>query len=232
MKRKAVNFFRKLLGMEIPNARLFRAAIENCVWLEDTSFAPGGWAMDNAALYTLFCILNLWKPKTILEFGLGQSSKMVHQYATFFENSMALTIEHNEKWLLSFCKGISEKIQLNVKQLGMKKIRFNGFKTLTYKNMNEIMREDGYDLIIVDGPFGSRHYSRSQIIDFVKNGMPERFCIFVDDTERNGERDTVKMICDTLDDQEIPFSKKECIGEEKDHTVIYSGHLRFLALLK
>jgi hypothetical protein len=232
MIKKAVAFLKKAIGLEVKNAQLFRGAIENCEWLRDKSFAPGGWAMDNAALYTLFCILNHVKPKNILEFGLGQSSKMVHQYAAFFENVKALTVEHNPNWISSFYNGILEDIKANIKQLDMEKVQFNGFKTLTYKNINEIMRGDGYDLIIVDGPFGSKHYSRSQIIDFVKNGMPEQFRIFIDDTERKGEKDTVKIICETLGDKGVKYFKKEYIGEEKDHTIIFSDDLKFLASLK
>jgi hypothetical protein len=61
MKRKIIKFVRKLVGMEgliknmqtVMNAQFFRDIIEDCEWLRYKSFAPGGWAMDNAALYTV-----------------------------------------------------------------------------------------------------------------------------------------------------------------------------------
>ncbi|MDR2865578.1 MAG: hypothetical protein LBV68_08220 [Spirochaetaceae bacterium] len=67
----------------IINALLFSNTIIDSVWLKYKSFSPGGWAMDNAALFTLYRILNDMSPQNILEFGLGQSSKMIHQYAAF-----------------------------------------------------------------------------------------------------------------------------------------------------
>jgi hypothetical protein len=84
MKRKIIKFVRRLAGTSglddlhdkiqtLVNAQFFRGTIEDCEWLKYRSFSPGGWAMDNAALYTLFRILNDVKPKNILEFGLGQS---------------------------------------------------------------------------------------------------------------------------------------------------------------
>jgi hypothetical protein len=205
MMRKVVNIIRKIIGTQraiqgiqtILNMQLFRSVIEDSAWLKYRSFTPGGWAMDNAALYTLFRILNDVKPKRILEFGLGQSSKMVHQYAAFSENAAALTIEHNNNWIQFFCNEIPKDVIITVKQFDTEIIEFNGFKTLSYKNINNITGDE-YDLIIVDGPFGSRHYSRPQIIDIVKNGLPEQFCIFIDDAERNGEKETIGVLCKIL----------------------------------
>jgi hypothetical protein len=212
----------KLSGISA-NKKLFKEAIENCNWLKYKSFKPGLWAMDNFAFYTLFNILDRIKPKNILEFGMGQSSKMVHQYAQFFENVTAVTIEHNREWAETFCKNIPEDLKINVKFFDTEIIEVNGFKTLTYKNIDGIWGKGGYDLIIVDGPFGSKHYSRSQIINIIKYGLPEQFCIFMDDTERNGEKETVKEICRELGEKGIKHLIKENRGIRKHHTIIYSA---------
>ena len=118
MKKKILRFMKKIIGTEgisaeisaIKDAQLFRGIIEDCQWLAYKSFAPGGWAMDNAALYTLFRILNEVKPVRILEFGLGQSSKLVHQYAHFSVGVSALTIEHDCNWIDFFCRGLPSEI--------------------------------------------------------------------------------------------------------------------------
>ncbi|MDR3116183.1 MAG: hypothetical protein LBU25_11775 [Treponema sp.] len=147
MKRKILKFLRRILGVEglqvIINAQLFRGIFEDCEWLKYKSFAPGGWAMDNAALYTLFCIIDYMKPRNILEFGLGQSSRMIHQYATFSENVMALTIEHDNDWINFFCNSIPKGVKINVKQFDKGLVNCNGFETLTYKNITEIIRGGG-----------------------------------------------------------------------------------------
>lgn len=211
MKRKIIKFVRRLAGTSglddlhdkiqtLVNAQFFRGTIEDCEWLKYISFAPGGWAMDNAALYTLFRILNDVKPKNILEFGLGQSSKMVHQYAEFSGNVKALTIEHDKDWINFFCSGIPKDMKMNIKQLEKEVVKFNDFETLSYKDISEITRLEIYDLVIVDGPFGSDHYSRSQSIEIVKNNLSKRFCIFFDDSEREGEKETINTVCKILTD--------------------------------
>jgi hypothetical protein len=215
----------------ISNALLFRGVIADCEWLKYKSFAPGGWAMDNAGLYTLFRILKDTKPKNILEFGLGQSSKMVHQYATFSENVNVLTIEHDKDWITFFCNGIPKDVKVTIKQVDKEIIKFNEFETLSYKNIGEII-EGKYDFIVVDGPFGSAHYSRSQIIGVVKNGLPKQFCILMDDTERNGEQETIGILRNVLQEKGIKYLIQEYPGEKSHHTIICSEDQKFLTSLR
>jgi len=207
------------------SAALLRKVFEGSKWLKHKSFKPGFWAMDNAALHTLFHILNSGKPKKIMEFGLGQSSKMVHQYALFSENATAVTavtIEHNRKWAEDFCKDLPEELKLNIKYFDAENVSIHGHETLTYKDIPKIWGEGGYDFIIVDGPYGSKHYSRSQIINIVGYGLPEQFCIFMDDTGRKGEKETVKEISRVLEEKGIKHWITEYKGIRKRHTVICS----------
>jgi hypothetical protein len=206
------------------------AIMNDCEWLKYKLVAPGGWAMDNEALYTLCYILNNVKPKNILEFGLGQSSKIVHQYSTFYKDVHALTIEHNNEWLNSFCRSIPNDINMIVKQYDSIVIEYKGFQTLTYSNLDEIFG-NYYDFIIVDGPYGSEHYSRSQIINIVHNPLPETFCIFIDDAERHGENETIEEICIAFCDKKIEYCLVKYIGEEKQHALICSKNLEFLTSL-
>jgi hypothetical protein len=46
----------------------------------------------------------------------------------------------------------------------------------------------------------------------------------MDDTEREGEKDTIRTICETLED--------EYTGEKNQHTVICSEDLKFLTSLR
>jgi hypothetical protein len=228
--RKAIQFIKKYTGIQLLlNKKRFKSAVEDCEWLRNKSFRPGFWAMDNAALYTLLHILDNVRPKNILEFGLGQSSKTIHQYAEFMENVSALTIEHNNDWIDTFCNGDARGVKINVKQYDKAVVRVNGVETLSYKNMADIIEGGKYDFIVVDGPFGSRHYSRSQIIDMVKGGLPERFCIFVDDTERGGERETFEAVRQILEGKKIHYWIQEYDGEKNRHTVLCSKDIKISA---
>src|SRR5690554_4093444 len=75
---------------EILIAQKFNNTIVDSKWLQYKSFSPGGWAVDYSFLYTLYRVLNDKKYTKILEFGLGQSSKMIHQYGDFFKEVNAL----------------------------------------------------------------------------------------------------------------------------------------------
>ena len=212
------------------NSQIFRSAIEDCDWLKYKSFVPGGWAMDNAGLYTLFRVINNMKPKRILEFGLGQSSLMIHQYTSFYNDAIALTIEHDTEWTEFFMKGIQGCIKIEVAQHDTEFVEYNSFRTLRYKNI-EKFTDKWYDFFVVDGPFGSEHYSRSQIIDIVKAGLPDRFCIFIDDSDRCGEKETIGEICTVLANRKIEYHRAEYFGEKNQHAVLCSKDLKFLTSL-
>jgi hypothetical protein len=239
LKRKVLNFTRRLIGTEnigrkvdtILNAQFFQNSIAGCQWLKYKSFSPGGWAMDNAALYTIYRILNDVKPQNILEFGLGQSSRMIHQYATFNNGIKALTIEHDKEWINFFEKEFPEDIKLNIEQHDKVTVEYNGYETLTYGTMAELCKPV-YDFIVTDGPFGSEHYSRSQIMSFVKTGLPDNFVLFFDDTEREGEKETIREVVNILDEQNVKYVTKEYNGEKNSHTVICTAEFKFLTSLR
>ena len=211
----------------ISNSLLFQNAINECSWLNYKTFTPGGWAMDNLALHTLLKILNNMKPSKILEFGLGQSSILIHQYALFYKNTKALTIEHDKDWIDFFLCSNPEDIKFNIKHLDIKTVGYKLHNTIIYNNLESLVK-DSFDLYIVDGPYGSEHYSRSHIIQFVENSLPSKFCIFMDDSERNGEKETIKEILKILERNKILFHLTSFIGEKNNHTIICSDNIKFL----
>jgi len=213
------------------NDNLFKTSIENCEWLKDKSFNFGGWAMDSAALYSLYRILNDIKPVNILEFGLGQSSRMLYQYKKYYSNISAITIEHDKDWINYFKNIFDKNNEMNIEQFDIKVNNYNGYETKCYDGLEEAIKNKKYDLIIVDGPFGSEHYSRSQIIDISKNNLDEQFIIFMDDSNREGEKETIIEICDVLKNKNIEYLIKEYSGE-KNHTIICSENYKYLITLK
>ena len=208
------------------NGLLFSQAILDCLWLKNKGFSPSafGWGMDALAMHNLFRILEDVKPKSILEFGLGQSSKMVHQYADFYKAN-ALTIEHDKNWI-DYIKIHAPQINFNIQQADLEEVTINGIKSLSYKNPENswIVGED--TLIIVDGPFGSDHFSRPQVLDFVLN-LGKNFCIFMHDSERLGEQETLLLLCEKLSQNGIEFLRRD-YGAVRLHTVICSKSWKFL----
>jgi hypothetical protein len=217
-------------SMRAANSLKFNSTIVNSKWLKQQNFTAGGWSMDNAGLFTIFRILNDMKPKNILEFGLGQSSKLIHQYADYNKNTVkALTIEHDQQWI-DFFINETDGYTLSIERHDIKKIDIDDTQTLSYSRLKELIKQK-FDFIIVDGPHGSKRLSRSQILEFVKAGMPDRFCIIIDDTEREGEQETIKQLTEILTKDDRKFLVKEYAGEKNKHSLICSPDLIFLTSL-
>lgn len=214
---------------EILKGIIFNNTIQDSEWLKYKSFSPGEWAADYGLLYTLYRVLNGMRPQNVLEFGLGQSSKMLHQYGKFY-NTNVLTCEHDEKWIEFFTKEKVGQYDLNIKKMELETISYKGFETLTYKNCVQELGGAKYDLIVVDGPFGRPHYSRPQILEISKANLSESFCIIIDDTHRSGESETANEVQTILES----FGKKylsHTYSSSKKHTLICSEDLRFLTSL-
>lgn len=215
---------------ETLKAILFRDTICDSEWLKVKSFSPGGWAIDYGVMYTLYRVLNDIKPKNVIEFGLGQSSKLLHQYGTYYKDAMVLTCEHNENWVNFFKAEVNERYTINTKMLELQNRNYNGFETLVYKGLDEVCNGQKYDLIVVDGPYGSEHYSRSQLIDLVQNNLAKRFCFIIDDFERSGEQDTIAEVKRILESKNIQYSSS-VYKASKQHCLICSKELEFLTTL-
>jgi hypothetical protein len=219
-----------LYSKEILNAQIFTSTIENSTWLKNKSFSPGGWAVDYGVLYTIYRILNDVKPKSIVEFGLGQSSKMIHQYSSYYTDCSAETIEHDENWIRFFNNGRIGEYAVNISVHELKKTVFKGHETLGYKDIVNHFGVKKFNLIIVDGPFGSPRYSRHQIIDMVPQNLDSSFCIIIDDYNRPGEKDTFNEICDLLSSNKIEYVTR-VYSAIKEHAIICSSDLKFLTSL-
>ena len=214
---------------ELLMAQKYHDTISDYEWLKFKGISPGGWAIDYAFCYTLARTLNAMKPTCILECGLGQSSRLIHQYASYYKKD-ALTFEHDDKWIEFLKNEAGNLYPINVCKLELSEIEYKGQKTLTYKGYKEITNNKKYNLLIVDGPFGSSHFSRSQAIDLCQNNLADSFCVIIDDTERTGERETVDEIKNILKINNTAFSSKD-YSSLKTHTLISSSNLSFLTSL-
>lgn len=215
--------------LETIAAITFTNAIENCDWLKDKAFFPGGMAVEYTFLLTLYRILNHQRFNNILEFGLGQTSRMIHQYANYYK-VQATTVEHDEQWVDFTKNDTKNTYPINIKLLPLNMVDYKGYSTRTYKDIETTFVNQKFDFILVDGPFGSEHFSRSQIIHLIQSNLSDTFCIILDDCERTGERETLNEIHNILREKAIQYSYTIYHGR-KDHSVICSRDLKFLTSL-
>ena len=109
-------------------------------------------------------------------------------------------------------------------------VDYNGYKTRTYQGVKTAFENQKFDFILVDGPFGSEHYSRSQIIQLAENNLAETFCIIIDDCNRIGEQETVAEVENALKSNGIKYAINKYYGLS-DYVVICSENLKFLTSL-
>lgn len=212
---------------EIFYADLFNDSIKDSEWFIHKSISPAGWALNYASIYFLYRALDKMKPKRILEFGLGQSSKLIYQYVDYFEGTTAITYEHDTKWIDFFKNEVDRFYELNIYLTEVEDVYYKQEKTLSYKDNCNELKGQKFDFILVDGPYGSEHYSRSQIINLVPDCLMSSFCIMLHDSERSGEKDTIIELLDKLDCHNIKYCTST-ISSNKDLFVVCSENLKFL----
>lgn len=214
---------------ELLDAMRFHDTICNYEWLRYKGISPGGWAANYGLCYTLARVLNNMKPSKIIECGLGQSSRLIHQYASYYK-AQAITCEHDDEWISFLMNEINNAYPITIKRMEIEEIEFCGERTITYKDIRRSFPDDKFNLLLIDGPYGTDHYSRPQAITLAEHNLDSSFCIIMDDTDRFGEQQTVDMICETLKANHVNHLMKQ-YGATKKHTIICSPDLKFLTSL-
>lgn len=200
--------------------------------IESLSLFPGRWAIGYNTMYVLVRTLNDISPHNVLEFGLGNSSKIISQYFAAQDKGVwhHIIIEHNTKWI-NFIKKeniLSRYSKIHQTQLITKK--YKRHKVISYKNINPVMNLK-YDLILIDGPLGSEGaFSRVDILSYIPGCLNESFAIIIDDYHRRGERGLVRELESILRRHKIDFATGIYLGEAECF-IIVSKNLLFLTTL-
>jgi len=212
-------------------AHIYHDSIRGKSWLQNLSLNVGRWAGNYTFFYVLNRILNDYKPNSVLEFGLGESSKFISVY---IDNELKETshdiIEQSQDWANAFKKRftLSKKSSVLICPLIEKEIK--GYKVNGYADIESKVNKL-YDLYVVDGPFGSPHFSRYDIVDLVAQFPKEHeFVILMDDYQREGERETAKVIVNLLREKGIAHYTKKYAGN-KSLLLIVSEKYKYLKSL-
>jgi hypothetical protein len=202
-----------LQNKELEWANIYHDSIRGKDYLESLPLNIGRWAGNYSFFYVLNRILMDYKPNSILELGLGESTKFISAYIkNYLLESTHVVVEHDSQWISVFKEknSLSERSSIVHCELGERTVK--SFKSTSYTGFKEKVNQK-FDLYIVDGPFGSAKFSRYDIVDLVEGfSKDEEFIILFDDYERDGEIDTTKEIIQKLKDKNISF-----------HTQKYSG---------
>ena len=212
---------------ELEWAHIYHDSIRGKDWLDKLPLNIGRWAGNYSFFYVLNRILSDYKPNKIIELGLGESSKFVSNYLeNYLFDSSHIIIEQDENWKNSFETSYKLSSRSKIVHCLIQEKEIKGFKTKMYQGLNEKINEN-FDLYIVDGPHGSKRYSRYDIVSLASNfNEDHQFIIVMDDTNRQGEKDTVADIKEVLKMKNISFYQGDYVGN-KCVTLIVSEKYKY-----
>lgn len=224
---------------ELLYANVFHDTIKGSLWLtSDLSISPGNSAIGYPALYVLYRVLNDIRPNSLLELGLGQSTKVLCQYMQSFSDAHHIVVEHDEEWIAFFEKNFKIHSNTEVMLMPIKDINIQlndvamDSNCTIYEGFAEKLAGYKFDFILIDGPYGFRSplFSRIDVLKILPDCLKESFVILIDDVNRQGEMNTMKEMMRVLESNHIPFSQGIYEGS-KDTGIIVSKDLYFLCTL-
>lgn len=218
------------INKEILWAEIFNITVSGSDWLKDKSFSPGRWAVGYQYLYAVYRILNTVKPQKILELGLGQSTKLLSQYAKANKEVKHIVVEHDQEWIDFYKKEneVAENTEILKIEREYRKYK-NDDKVLAFKEFKENLKGQKFDFISIDAPLGAnaKIYARVDVLEILPECLEKDFVMVIDDYNRKGEKNTVNEIENILKEYKISYCKGIYYGE-KECMVISSEKLKFV----
>lgn len=223
---------------ELVWSEVYHDTIRGSKWLsQDLAFSPGRGAIGYQLMYVLYRVLNEINPTSILELGMGQSTKMIGSYVASTEGkSKHYIVEHDDEWISFFTNHFELPKTTEIVKCDIVDVTVNfgdeDANITSYVGFKEQLADKKFNLILIDGPYGYRSpkYSRVDILDILPSCLEESFVIIMDDCDRSGEQGTCNLIGLMLQEAGIPYCMNTYRGE-KDATIIVSENLRFLCLM-
>lgn len=157
------------------------------------------WSLSPSKILFLINEILLNNRKKIIEFGSGFSTYVIAKLIQ--KNNLDIvfySIESDMRYYELVKEMLIEEellrhVELLFAPLGDSSMAYKSEMTTWYsKDKLETLDLKDIDLIIVDGPVGGSKYIRYHAVPFLKKSISENFCIFLDDTDRNEEREIIE----------------------------------------
>jgi len=203
-KLKKIKQENLLQNKELEWAHVYHDSIRGKAWLEQLPLNVGRWAGSYALFYILNRILNDFRPASIIEMGLGESSKFISAYLKHeLPGSSHLIIEQSPKWQDAFNARfkLSPGTEIKICEATVKDVK--GHSSSCYLGLEAIAQQK-FDLYLIDGPNGSPRYSRYDMVRIAEHlKPPDEFIIVVDDYERDAEKESASDLLAMLEQKNL-----------------------------
>jgi glycosyltransferase involved in cell wall biosynthesis len=181
-------------------------------WLRQT----GGWTMDYQVYAYIAELLDHIKQPSILEFGSGMGSKILHKLARN-RGGQCVSVEHDRVWYDRTCRELmkhSLAVDGSVIFSNLEDVNIFGIETKFY-DMSWLTADKKFDIVLVDGPPQAiSSTGRLASLPSVAKNLKECFYVLLDDFDRPGEKkivDVWKLIAPELHYKELKFEKSVCV---------------------
>lgn len=219
----------KRLLLEIEWAHRYHDSIRGNEEIKGLGLNIGRWAGNYSFFFVLHQILINYSPKKIIEFGSGESTKFISSYNKSVDNLHThIAIEHDKDWIENL-KNKMKYHNYDIIHNPLTEKEKNGHKYNGYQNIDDIPT-DG-DLYIVDGPFGTEHFSRYDIVYIINKMKPnQQFILIFDDYNRKGEQETGQEVFNLLKEKKIIHYHHVYKGK-KDQLIIGTERYKHIVTL-
>jgi len=214
-------------------ADVYHDTIQGSEWLKNAGVSPGRWAVGYPLLYVLYRVLDELRPKSILELGLGQSSRMIFQYVRDFTDTEYFVVETDPDWAKFFLRDKDFSLASHVILMDIVMKQYAEAENVRcIKDFGQRFVGKKFELLLIDAPLGGdmKEYARVDVIEILPDALAESFVIILDDTNRKGETRTAQEISRKLSESGIEFRTGSYAGEKK-LTVWCSKNNRFICTL-
>ncbi len=218
---------------ELNYAHLLHDGMKESPWLKNQAFDLHNWAANYSFIYLLFRILDKIEPRNILEFGLGQTTKLTTQYIAHKNPGACLNVcEHSLDWIQIYQQELPKHEHIRINHLDLEYFEYRHRRNDKYAGLLELVGDQKFDLIIVDGPVGGgKNLPRSNVVDLICHGnLSDDFVIIFDDAERVGEKNTIRRTQAALRKKSIAFQTFERFGIKRQAYIVsmsrsFAGYL-------
>ncbi len=230
-----IEFLKKIekQNQEILWARIWDDTCRDKEWIKGLpGIFPGRCAVGYNYIYIMTRILDSVEPHAVLDLGLGISSTLISAWFKHsqFEDGCHTIVEQDTRWANFYLKKnkLSPCSKLIITECVEKK--YKGNIVNAYKDFKKNISGKQYNVISIDGPWGSGHYSRRDIVPLLPDILTKDFVIIMDDSNRIGEKETIEEIINVLEKNGIKTEIGLYHGET-DCTLICSSDYKFLCTL-
>lgn len=195
-----------------------RAALQLQTLLGELPYLPfTKSSLNYSSLVTLLNDIIVNNRRVILEFGSGLSTILILKLfeKNKIKGAKLISIENDEKWIdvlksLIESNEFSEHIDIVHAPLLPNKQAIKSNLWYDEKAINESIRGLKIDTVIVDGPaawYQEVALSRYPALPFIYDFLNESFSVFLDDTNRKGEKEILRMWNTKYQLEQIDFNK-------------------------